>query len=547
MKTLKLKNSFLVVIGSLLGSYLYLVPFFYDKKMRVGNFLERDLNFHLSRLYGIGHAFSNPINYISFKGVGHGVNYFYPWLTFYPAYIFYKLFNNGTFSLIFFLFLLTFFTFITSYYSCKAAFKNNKAAAIFSILYTFSGYRAVDVFQRCDIGEIIAITFFPIILLSFYKIIIKYDFDYWLLLSLSFSLVIYSHVLSAVFLAFTLLLLLICLWANLEYKRTLLIKISESALLTIGLTSFYWLPMLQQMRFIEINPPAIRDLNFTALDLSWLINNSLNNSINIGGAILGLVLLTVFVVSSSRLKVEGYTYRVVWLITVVLILLSTKLFPWSLLQNTPLKIIQYPWRFLEVATLLISAIGAWLLKDTKTKNIILLLFLSLSINTSISFNITKESWFSVDKNTFMSSVIGKESLDYYPIISAGQNKDSIGNKEFVVNGKTKKVPFVASDTHVTIPVSPNKDGKFLNTPFLKYLGVHATIDGKETKVKTSNRGTVQLYVPKNSKKIIITSRYTRLGNVAKLISVFSLAALIFLYLRKIYQKHDKSKSPVIKS
>ena len=40
--------------------------------------------------------------------------------------------------------------------------------------------------------------------------------------------------------------------------------------------------------------------------------------------------------------------------SVLLLLFVTNIFPWILLQHTPLKVIQFPWRFLAIGIVLLS-------------------------------------------------------------------------------------------------------------------------------------------------------------------------------------------------
>ncbi len=53
-----------------------------------------DIAFHFARVKGLSSIFSGPINFTTFNHYGSGVNYFYPYLTFFPAVIFYWISNN---------------------------------------------------------------------------------------------------------------------------------------------------------------------------------------------------------------------------------------------------------------------------------------------------------------------------------------------------------------------------------------------------------------------------------------------------------------------
>lgn len=70
-----------VLLCSLLLSLLYVIPIAVFNKGLNG----ADLSFHLNRLLGMEGIYASPINFKAFYGIGLGVNYFYPFLTFFPS------------------------------------------------------------------------------------------------------------------------------------------------------------------------------------------------------------------------------------------------------------------------------------------------------------------------------------------------------------------------------------------------------------------------------------------------------------------------------
>ena len=74
----------------------------------------------------------------------------------YNIYYFLSLFNNGRFLF---------------FYETN---KNNRyISLLFSIIYTFSAYRVIDIFHRASLGEAVALTFLPLILMGCYEIYIR--------------------------------------------------------------------------------------------------------------------------------------------------------------------------------------------------------------------------------------------------------------------------------------------------------------------------------------------------------------------------------------
>ncbi|MDN4832846.1 hypothetical protein QYC35_01120 [Ligilactobacillus salivarius] len=113
------------IIFILLSVYYEITLVFGNKPLAYYDSLIGDQLFHITRLIGLKNIFTNPINYDTYHGVGNGVNFFYPWLTFYPAEIFSKVLHSEFKGMIVFLLLVTYLTFVLSYYPTKMYLKWN--------------------------------------------------------------------------------------------------------------------------------------------------------------------------------------------------------------------------------------------------------------------------------------------------------------------------------------------------------------------------------------------------------------------------------------
>lgn len=69
---------------------------------------------------------------------------------------------------------------------------------------------------------------------------------------------------------------------------------------------------------------------------------------------IGLTLLICLIILTFNFKKLGILSKITYIMGIISILLCTKIFPWFALQNTPLNIIQAPWRFMIFSTLFIS-------------------------------------------------------------------------------------------------------------------------------------------------------------------------------------------------
>ena len=149
------------------------------------------------------------------------------------------------------------------------------------------------------------------------------------------------------------------------------------------------LTMIRAKMKVPIIVPIVPDtLINEAIKPSDLIINSVNNmvpndllAVNLGFItfIAGIFGLLVYLTKDrlmSRIESVGLLF----------LLLSTKLFPWFLLQKTPIHIIQFPWRFLGISTFCFSLVIANLIgnKLRDSNSIIVLLYL-VSCLVSISY------------------------------------------------------------------------------------------------------------------------------------------------------------------
>ncbi|MEG0377196.1 MAG: 6-pyruvoyl-tetrahydropterin synthase-related protein, partial [Eubacterium sp.] len=177
-------------------------PFLWIKGIPFGN----DASFHLSRVASLAEGLKNGVLFPGvyadyFEGMGYGNGLFYPDLFLYiPAVLMVMGVSNiGAYKI--FLILLTFLVPLSMYYSVKHVWKSDFGAAISALLYLFCSFFRTDLYLRSSIGEVLAFVFLPLIVAGLWQIIIG-DYNKWRLLTLSFSGLILSHVLSAVMMVF---------------------------------------------------------------------------------------------------------------------------------------------------------------------------------------------------------------------------------------------------------------------------------------------------------------------------------------------------------
>lgn len=120
-------------------------------------------------------------------------------------------------------------------------------------------------------------------------------------------------------------------------------------------------PFIEQEVYQRFLQPSPTDLSKTSSVLSDLIRNSLNNNI-IGptqitetrAGTIGIVLLIVMVWGMINFRKLDKLNKFILILGTLSFLMATRIFPWSIMMHTPLKVIQFPFRILVFTTLLLS-------------------------------------------------------------------------------------------------------------------------------------------------------------------------------------------------
>lgn len=498
------------------------------------NYAYSDIEFHLNRIIGLSNIINHPINYKVFNQIGMGVNYFYPGLMIFPATLLIKFTHSIVNGFLAFLFLLNVVSGIIAYYSLKSVYKNRFKATIFSMMFIFMTYRTLDIYRRFDIGECLAMTFMLIVFSAMYQIIVDQK-NSWIKLAIGMALVLYSHLLSAIIVSIMCGLMLILNLKNVKSWKFVIIQLCKSGITTFMLGLGFLLPYLQQTR-LKINPPFIGNLPSAALNMSDLFNNSLNNTLGDSKQTvvsLGIICL-IFLIIGLFKKHETPVEKSFYMLGLFSVILSTKLFPWNLFQKH-FALLQFPWRFLEVASVFLLIYGVSAVIDSKKMIFSLgivgctvMLFYSSVVNlenTASAKNIMNES--RIDK------AMSYDNWDYFPQ-KAAYNLSIVNHQFFNAKGKPVSIKHWVTDADYVIKLNSYKSSK-LNVPVLYYYGTQAKIDGKNANVKVSDRGTVEIQnVPQNG-EIEITSRYTKFARIGQIISVISLLVLMVLIIRNCFR------------
>ena len=522
-------------------SLLYLFPAF--KNMEIFGFY--DTAFHINRALSLESIFSSPINFETFRSYGMQVNNFYPWLTLYPLFLLIK-FTNLAIGYNLFLYIVTLITLFICHYVMYEITKKHVTSSFFAIIYTTSSFRSVEIFLRGAMGELLAMSILPLILLGFIKL---YDSkkESWVMLAISMTLLIYTHVLSV---AMTMVMIIIALIIQFYRKKKieifLIIKLIKAAIVTLLLSLAFIGPMIEQTLYQDLNRPYVDILQKRAIYLGkeFLIGSIDSELLSF---CIGLTLLICLIILTFNFKKLGILSKITYIMGIISILLCTKIFPWFALQNTPLNIIQAPWRFMIFSTLFISFSVSLFISPqlekfsyTRRRNFILLLILAISIlNYSSVVNMVKEMNFQgTYSNEQMENKLEEfENFDYVPI---GYKKDQLllKNHQVTEDGQVIYSSFSPNKDEITFTFKSSK-GKTIVLPVFRYKGLTVTVNSKNATVLKQGGPFVTVKSESGINKVTIRYSYTFFSKISLFISIITLIVLLFYCIKlKIRTSHE---------
>lgn len=501
--------------------------------------MNSDGRFHIMRIEGLAESmrrgqFFPEVNMSLLGGFGYIANIFYADLWLYPVALMRLAGLTTAQSFVIFYIILNFCTFLTSFWSFKKVSQRIDKSLLFSFVYTLSTYRIYDMVRRLDIGETLALTFLPIVVLGIYEIFYGDD-KQWLYLTLGMTAVIYAHALSpiliTIFIFWVIIFRLRILIREPHRVQSLMMAAGVSMLLSLA----YFLPMFEQLRHTEfkLTKAPLINVSQTGMRVSDIFVWSALNRLDIQN--IGLVtLLTALAILVTVWRVKNQAVRDFAIIGEILLFMTTDIFPWKLFDKTPLNRIQFPWRFNMIITILFAIYLATdnlhFFSKTWQKTALILLTLSLTMgseqllvqhlpdgyNTYAKFN---------DLDVY-SIGDGEEYLPKNANLAALQRAPHTPQ---IKSGTVELADFSQKGSKVTVAFQNAKDAK-IDLPLIGYYGYSATKStGKVSRLTMDDDNNGLATVTVQGKGIIrVDYQQTSIQKNSRLISLFSLFAVIIL-------------------
>lgn len=496
-----------------------------------------DIDFHLARMIAVSHEIGYgqfPIRMLTdmLLGYGYPTSTFYSDLFLYPFAVLYYLGLPLRQCWQFYIFVINIITAAISYYSFRSICKDKNIALIGVAIYTLSTYRIVDLYLRCAMGEFTAISFIPLVMLGIWNILYEEKHRAgWRQLAAGMTLTALSHLLTVEMVS--IFLLFLCL---LEYRRILksiniLFSIIKAAVTTALLSSWFIFPMLISMRAI---PLKMYDnqlyIQAQGAHPSQLINIFTSGSgfttpgtyhempLSIGGGILAAYILLIYEMFRPNDSENRNRQRSAFCLSSLALIMSTYLFPWDTIASLTegrlnsmsrlARMVQYPWRYIEIATAVLSLSAVMLLRTVKRRNPSVYVF-GVAILTSgtllslFSFYqpfVDEAKTISASDELFIEHEIGLE--EYLPS-GAGIIED-MGSQPVLLDGKAKISSYYSEKGGRYLSIANCYSDSSIALPIFAYPGYHAIDEstGKYYTLSSTDDERIGLFIPEGYKGTI---------------------------------------------
>ncbi len=287
-------------------------------------------------------------------------------------------------------------TCLIAYYSYGKICKNKDFGLLGSLLTLFAPYRLYCVYQRAAVGEYSAIMFLPLLCYGLYRIFSEdprtdgYRRN-WLLPTIAYSGIIHTHVLTCEMAGgFTILLCLI-LWKKV-FRRHTFVVLAKTVVFTVLLNAWFLVPFLEYLltENLKVGYTSVR-IQHKGLFLAHLLQffpyaglSQPHSLYEVGMNVTPpltpgfAVFIGIFVYLCCVWKEKSFSFyktgKTVLALSVAAIVMSTRYFPWDIIQDISgmtskiVSSIQFPMRFLSIAIPLLIMItciaGVWIMQNS---------------------------------------------------------------------------------------------------------------------------------------------------------------------------------------
>ncbi len=558
-----IKKIFLILV-------VILLSFFSIKPLLMSGFFPMHDDTQVARVYEMGRALSDgmfPVRWAADLGYGYG----YPIFNFYAplSYYFGGVINAlGVDALVSTKITMIAGIILSGVFMYLLARKlwGEIGGLVSSLFYVYAPYHAIDIYVRGDVAEFWAYAFIPLVFFGILKASDEKKWGYVALGSLGYAGIILSHNLTALMITPFLILFILFLFFK-EYKNKQY-RLSYSLfilLFGVGLSAFYWLPALFELRFTNVLSQIGGGADFrnhficiTQLWQSpWGFGGSAPGCVDGVSFKIGKIHLIlsstaiVFLVISLQYKKfknlfikndQQIIFAIFSVFAFAISVLLTLEISKPIWEFVPLMaFFQFPWRFLIVVSFSTSVLAGffiWVIQRAE-KDIIKLdkanfIIASAAIFVLIFFNsklFAPQSYLYRESSDYTNPLslkwtASKISDEYMPKNFVKPSiKDDVVRDKIVSQTEGTKVLFQSSSTNkIHANIFSEKETK-VKVNLAYFPGWNIFIDNKESSPEISNNG-FYVNIPAGSHSLDIFFTQTSIEKFATSVSLASLFLLL---------------------
>ena len=413
---------------------------------------------------------------------------------------------------------------VCNVFLAKKYIKEDILSIICATVFTSSKYIFVDIFYRAALGESMAIIFYLVLLIGIYNMLYENYSKPWLF-SIAFLGILFSHITTLLFAIITLFIVVIFNCKKLFFDKKFWIKSSLAfgVFLLIGL---YFIITFIEMYFADTyqisNPWTTTSKN--AYDFLEILG--ITSAYSVGLILFSFAfLLRIILIKIINKKENQKLIDKLLIISLILVLFTSKLFPWKLFDCL-FGSIQFPWRVNFIISILLSVVICLEIKELKevafkwSVAVVIFIHVLLLISNSYIHLSHTNSIRNLDSYS-------TRMFEWYPVVTEIEDfkdRNIYDNSQNAVEYERKEYT-----TDLNFVADGNDD--YYIVPIVCYKGYEATLIDENGKtlnlaIERCDNGMTKIFTNKQKGKVYLHYAGTTIQNVTFWISFMGTLVLI---------------------
>ncbi|MEK7168651.1 MAG: glycosyltransferase family 39 protein [Patescibacteria group bacterium] len=423
-----------------------------------------------------------------------------------------------------------------------------------AVLYVYAPYRALELFVRGTIGEIVAFVFFPLIILSFVKITSKeYSLKWVGIGGLSVAGLILSHnIMAYMFAPF----LIVFVVAKIFFLANDKWRIAKDCFVSLflGLTAsiYFWVPAIYESKLMKYDTvfnfydhyPALKQF----VTPYWGYGASVPGNYDTMSFYMGITGIVVmvsgtalFLILNKKFSKEEKVF-IGWSVFTVLVSVFMMNFRSAFVWRTIplLPYFQFPWRFLAMVTLVSPF---FLIVFSKFKRLWFIPFIIIFFAIFLNFNYFKTSEYLgrgddyyINRYIPLTSVSEeylKTSEEYLRLPKENEERPNKIYPRAYTNRQDVELKIEELSPLNAKIITESGTDFILNYNKYNYPGWIVKIDNKQVPIISAKPfGQISFLVPSGKHLVEVKYKESNLRLISDLVSLFSLGTVIYLISKK---------------